>query len=133
MEESQVPTGSDCNKKIGDVAKSTGLSVKTIRFYCDQGLLIPAGRTEAKYRLFDENSEHELKLIRSLRDLDMPVDEVKAFMDARRSGECSCQRLQARMREKTGEIARKVRDLVLLQEAIEAMLANWEDCGGRKS
>ena len=128
-----MPAVSRCDKKIGDVAKSTGLTIKAIRFYCDKGLLNPTGRSEGKYRLFDENSEHELKLIRSLRGLDMTVDEVRTFMDARRSGECSCQRLQARMREKTGEIARKVRDLVLLQEAIEAMLVNWEDCGGRKS
>ena len=127
-----MPTGSACDKKIGDVSKSTGLSIKAIRFYCDKGLLNPTGRTEGKYRLFDANSEHELKLIRSLRGLDMPVDEVKTFMDARRSGECSCQRLQARMRDKKGEITRKIQDLLLLQEAIDGMLANWEECGGRK-
>ena len=128
-----MPAGSVCDKKIGDVAKSTGLSIKAIRFYCNKGLLNPTGRSEGKYRLFDENSEHELKLIRSLRGLDMPVDEVKAFMDARRSGECSCEKLQARIRDKKGEIARKVQDLLLLQEAIDGMLSNWEDCGGRKS
>ena len=119
-------------RKIGDAAKNTGLSVKTIRFYCDKGLINPAGRTEGKYRLFDETSELELKLVRSLRNLDMPVDEVRAFMEARRSGECSCEQLQARMREKKGEIASKVQDLLLLQEAIDGMLANWEECGGRK-
>ena len=127
-----MPTGSACDQKIGDISKSTGLSIKTIRFYCNKGLLSPTGRTEGKYRLFDANSEHELKLIRSLRDLDMPVDEVKRFMDARRSGECSCQQLQARMRDKKGEIAKKVQDLLLLQDAIDGMLANWEECGGRK-
>ena len=121
-----------CGKKIGDVAKSTGLSVKTIRFYCDRGLINPSGRTEGKYRLFDETTELELKLVRSLRSLDMSVDEVKTLMEARRSGECSCQRLQARMQDKKGEIARKVQDLLLLQEAIDGMLANWEECGGKK-
>ncbi len=119
-------------RKIGDAAKNTGLSVKTIRFYCDKGLINPAGRTEGKYRLFDETSELELKLVRSLRNLDMPVDEVRAFMEARRSGECSCEQLQARMREKKQEISRNVEDLLLLQEAIDGMLANWEECGGRK-
>lgn len=127
-----MPAAPKCDKKIGDIAKSTGLSVKTIRFYCDKGLLNPAGRTEGKYRLFDETSELELKLVRSLRSLDMPVDEVKTFMETRRSGECSCERLIARMREKKGEIASKVQDLLLLQEAIDGMLANWEECGGRK-
>ena len=120
-------------RKIGDAAKNTGLSVKTIRFYCDKGLINPAGRTEGKYRLFDETSELELKLVRSLRSLDMPVDEVRAFMEARRSGECSCEQLQARMREKKQEISRKVEELMLLQDAIDDMLINWEECGGVKN
>lgn len=128
-----MPAQVNGGKRIGDVARSTGLTIKTIRFYCDKGLINPIGRTDGKYRLFDANSEHELKLIRSLRDLDMSVDEVKTFMLAKRSGECSCQLLQARIREKKGEIARKVQDLQLLQEAIDNTLANWEDCGGRKS
>jgi DNA-binding transcriptional MerR regulator len=120
-------------RKIGDAAKNTGLSVKTIRFYCDKGLINPAGRTEGKYRLFDETSELELKLVRSLRSLDMPVDEVRAFMEARRSGECSCEQLQARMREKKQEISRNVDELMLLQDAIDDMLINWEECGGVKN
>lgn len=128
-----MPAAPKCDKKIGDIAKSTGLSVKTIRFYCDKGLLNPAGRTEGKYRLFDETSELELKLVRSLRSLDMPVDEVKTFMETRRSGECSCERLKARIREKKEEIASKVQDLLLLEEAIEGMLTNWKERGGRKS
>jgi MerR family copper efflux transcriptional regulator len=119
-----VTVSSMYGRKIGDAAKNTGLSVKTIRFYCDKGLINPAGRTEGKYRLFDETSELELKLVRSLRSLDMPVDEVRTFMESRRSGECSCERLKARMQEKKGEIASKVQELLLLQEAIDGMLTN---------
>jgi hypothetical protein len=37
------------------------------------------------------------------------------------------------MREKKGEIARKMQDLLVLQEAIDGMLANWEECGGKKN
>ena len=119
-------------KTIGEIANSTGLSVKTIRFYCDKGLINPIGRSNGRYRLFNAATEHELSLIRSLRALEMPVDEVKAVMDARRSGTCSCQHLQARMRQKKGEISKKVQDLLLLQDAIDAMLSNWEECGGTK-
>jgi DNA-binding transcriptional MerR regulator len=38
---------------IGDLARRTGLSVKTIRWYSDQGLVPPAGRSAAGYRLYD--------------------------------------------------------------------------------
>ena len=37
--------------RIGEMAKISGLSVKTIRFYCDQGLLHTA-RSEGGYRIF---------------------------------------------------------------------------------
>lgn len=128
-----MPAASTRARKIGEVANSTGLSIKTIRFYCDKGLINPAGWSEGGYRLFDEASELELRLIRSLRDLDMPIDEVKVFMDARRSGVCSCQRLQARMRNKKEEIGRTVQELMLLQDAIAKTLVNWQECGGEKS
>lgn len=128
-----MPAASTRARTIGEVASSTGLSIKTIRFYCDKGLINPVGWSEGGYRLFDATSELELKLIRSLRGLDMPIDEVKAFMDARRSGVCSCQRLQARMRTKKEEIGKAVQELLLLQDAITNTLVNWQECGGVKS
>jgi hypothetical protein len=54
-------------QKIGAVAARSGVSVKTIRFYCDQGLLQPSGRSEGRYRLFDESVDSDLALIRTLR------------------------------------------------------------------
>ena len=47
-------------QKIGAVAARSGVSVKTIRFYCDQGLLQPSGRSEGRYRLFDESVDSDL-------------------------------------------------------------------------
>lgn len=42
------------DQTIGTVPRRSGLSVKTIRFYDDEGLLEPVGRSESGYRLFDE-------------------------------------------------------------------------------
>ena len=52
--------------RIGEVARRTGLPVKTIRYYCDEGLLQPRARSESGYRLFDEENLAELTIIRSL-------------------------------------------------------------------
>ena len=38
-----------------ELAARSGVSVKTIRFYCDQGLLQPSGRSEGRYRIFDKS------------------------------------------------------------------------------
>ena len=59
--------------KIGEVAGRSGLTVKTIRFYCDEGLIHPISRSEGGYRLFGEEVFAELALIRTLKAMDSPL------------------------------------------------------------
>jgi DNA-binding transcriptional MerR regulator len=62
---------------IGDVARLTGLSVKTIRYYADIGLVPEAGRTEAGYRRYDEAGLARLELVRALRDLGLHLASIR--------------------------------------------------------
>ena len=66
--------------RIGELSKASGLPVKTIRFYSDRGLVPPAGRTEAGYRLYDERALARLELIRALRDLGASLADVERVM-----------------------------------------------------
>jgi DNA-binding transcriptional MerR regulator len=61
--------------QIGELAKLTGLTVRTIRFYSDQGLIPPTSRTVGGYRTYDGEAVAKLKLVRTLRDLgvDLPT------------------------------------------------------------
>jgi DNA-binding transcriptional MerR regulator len=68
---------------IGEVAKLTSVPVKTIRHYADSGILPPAKRTAANYRLFDQRSVWQLELIRTLRHLDFSLDEIKEILAGR--------------------------------------------------
>ncbi len=54
---------------IGQLAACTGLSVRTLRFYADAGVLPEAGRTEAGYRLFAADAVARARLVRTLREL----------------------------------------------------------------
>ncbi|GGV37553.1 MerR family transcriptional regulator [Actinomadura cremea] len=60
---------------IGEAARLTGLPVSTIRYYSDEGLVPPAGRSSGGYRLYDRRALHLLELVRTLRDLgvDLPT------------------------------------------------------------
>ena len=118
-------------QKIGAVAAHSGVSVKTIRFYCDQGLLRPSGRSEGHYRLFGASVYGELALIRTLRGLELPLPTIKAVLEARRSGVCTCDQLQATIRAKAGEIEQRIADLQSLQNELNGLLNSWERCGGR--
>ena len=117
--------------KIGAVATRSGVSVKTIRFYCDEGLLRPSGRSEGRYRLFDASVYGELALIRTLRALDIPLPTIAAVLEARRSGVCTCDDLQATIRSKAGEIEQRIADLQALHHELNDLLSTWQHCGGR--
>lgn len=118
-------------QKIGAVARRSGLTVKTIRFYCDEGLIQPSSRSEGGYRLFDEAVFSELTLIRTLRAMEIPLQDVRQILDARRSGVCTCRELNTRIRSKAGEIGERIVALQDLQAELFRMLDSWEACGGR--
>lgn len=65
---------------IGELARRTGLTTRTIRFYSDEGLLPPASRTDAGYRLYDGASLARLELLRTLRELGLGLPEAEAAL-----------------------------------------------------
>jgi DNA-binding transcriptional MerR regulator len=72
--------------RIGELAKRAGTTLRTIRYYEEQGLIAYAARTQGGFRLYAEAELRKLHLIRRLQLLDVPLARVKAFFDARRSG-----------------------------------------------
>ena len=68
---------------IGDFSRMTHLSVKALRFYHDQGLLEPARiDPDTGYRFYEPAQVPVAQVIRRFRDLDMPLDQVKAVLQA---------------------------------------------------
>ena len=119
--------------RIGEVSKRTGLPVKTIRFYCDQGLLQPSGRSDAGYRLFDQDNLAELTIIRALRSMDVSIPELSKILEMRRSGVCNCSVLKGSIADKMASIDEQISELRTMQEELARLLDGWKDCGGSKS
>ncbi|HWH11576.1 MAG TPA: MerR family transcriptional regulator [Solirubrobacteraceae bacterium] len=65
---------------IGELAQRSGISVRTIRFYSDTGLVPPAGRSEAGYRLYDDDGVARLDLIGTLRALDIDLASTRRVL-----------------------------------------------------
>ena len=65
---------------IGELAARAGLPVKTIRFYSDEGLLPPSGRTEAGYRIYSERDLLRLDVIVTLRDSGLDLGTIGAIL-----------------------------------------------------
>jgi DNA-binding transcriptional MerR regulator len=70
---------------IGDVARRTGLSVSAIRYYSDAGLIAPTRVTEAGYRLYDIRAIARMEMIRTLRELDAALGDIRQLLEGERS------------------------------------------------
>ena len=66
---------------IGELARRTGLTVKTIRFYSDRGIVEPAGRTHAGYRLYAPDTVARLALVRTLRELGLGLPVIRQVLE----------------------------------------------------
>ncbi|NUP17243.1 MAG: MerR family transcriptional regulator [Streptomyces sp.] len=66
---------------IGELARATGLTVRTIRYWSDEGALPPVTRSSGGYRLYDAGSVARLELIRTLRELGLGLDDVRKVLD----------------------------------------------------
>jgi len=110
--------------KVGELARRTGLSVRTLRYYDEIGLLSPGRRTESGHRLYAADDVVRLQQIRSLRALGFGLEEIRACLgrpdfSARRVIELHLSRLEERIRAQ-----QRLRDLL---EIVAARLDPGEE------
>ena len=68
--------------KINEAAKLTGVTVRTLHYYDQIGLLHPDQISEAGYRLYGQESLERLQQILLFRQLKFPLKEIKAIVDS---------------------------------------------------
>ena len=68
-------------KTVKDVSEITGISIRTLRYYDEIGLLKPTELTEAGYRLYDNKALEKLQEIMFFKELEIPLEDIKKIMD----------------------------------------------------
>jgi DNA-binding transcriptional MerR regulator len=68
---------------IGQLARRTGLSARTLRFWSNEGAIAPVDRTASGYRLYDAACVARVELVRTLRELGLGLDDVRRVLDGR--------------------------------------------------
>jgi DNA-binding transcriptional MerR regulator len=74
--------------RISELARATGVSSDTIRFYEREGLLPRVGRAENGYREYGPEDAEHLRLLVDLRRLDIPLDEAASLARSCHTGHC---------------------------------------------
>lgn len=70
---------------IGEVARRVGVPTRTIRFWCDAGVLTPTDRSSSGYRRYDANAVARLDLVRTLRELGLSLDDIREVLRGRKT------------------------------------------------
>ena len=66
--------------QIGDVAERTGLSLRTIRWYEEVGLVPPSARTSGGFRLYTDADIERLELVKRMKPLDFTLEEMRDLL-----------------------------------------------------
>src|SRR5688500_4617742 len=107
--------------KVGELAKRTGLTVRTLHHYDQIGLLSPSHRTAAGQRLCVENDGARLQQVTSLRSLGLPLEEIRDVLNDRRMSPLQVVQLHAdRLRE-------QVKTQLRLVERLDALAAGLRE------
>ena len=108
--------------KIGQVAKETGLSIDTIRFYEKEGLLKRSSRTEGGFRLFGSGEIQALKFIRKSQQLGFSLGEIRELLVLRGDQVPACVHVQQLLEQKLAAVAQRIEELRALESNLEVAL-----------
>jgi DNA-binding transcriptional MerR regulator len=108
---------------VAEVGRLTGLTRKALRLYEEMGLVEPAGRTDAGYRLYDDEALRRIELVNRAKVLGLSLSEANEFIHVAEGccGENHPQ-LAALVRGKLAETERRIEELRSLGETLRGVL-----------
>lgn len=105
-------------RTVGAAAAAAGVSAKAVRLWESKGLLAPAERTGAGYRLFTDDDVRVLRFIRQAKALDLTLGEIKDILDLQRNGAAPCARVTTLLDAHLAQIDRKLQDLRAMRRTL---------------
>ena len=101
-------------RTVKEISELTGISVRTLHYYDEIGLLKPTQKSDAGYRLYDDRALEILQQILFFREFDIPLKEIKAVLEN-----------PALERNQILQMQRKM--LVAKKERMEHLIASIDD------
>ncbi|MGO3106490.1 Cd(II)/Pb(II)-responsive transcriptional regulator [Psychrobacter celer] len=102
--------------KIGELAKRTGATVETIRYYEKEGLLPEPSRSAGNYRLYNDTHIERLQFILHCRTLDMTLDEVRVLLQYWDEPDRDCSNVDALLDEHIEAVEVRIEELMQLKQ-----------------
>ncbi|WP_394172852.1 Cd(II)/Pb(II)-responsive transcriptional regulator [Thalassotalea litorea] len=107
--------------KIGQLAKVSGCSIQTIRYYEKEGLLNSPSRSEGNFRLYDEKALKELEFVKHCRSLDITLADIKILLDLKNKPEESCSSINGLIANQLDLVNQRIKELNVLKSELQIM------------
>jgi DNA-binding transcriptional MerR regulator len=108
---------------VGELAAEFGLNPRTIRYYDRIGLLRPAARTAAGYRLFGRRERDRLRFICKAKAVGLSLEEIREVLALSERGVAPCPRVLALVEEKLRRLEDHLRLLAEFRDELAALRA----------
>ncbi len=108
--------------KIGELKTRSGISVKTIRYYEELGLIEAAGRTEGGFRLFTTETIARLAFIKRAQSLGLSLQEIGEILQIHDRGKLPCQEVKHKLQAKVLEIEQRIAELQILKTQLVSLI-----------
>ena len=112
---------------IGQVAKQSGVSVETIRFYEKEGLIEKPERKESGYRQFNEEAIKRLAFIRKAKSLGFTLNEIQELLSLKSNESGDCENVKQLAGEKLVDIEQKINSLKRMKRVLNNLV---DQCPG---
>jgi DNA-binding transcriptional MerR regulator len=107
---------------IGDLAREFGVTLRTLRFYEDRGLLSP--RREGTARIYDARDRSRLSVILKGKQLGFTLTEIRAMVAEERAGEAPAANLKLSLAQVEDQIAHLEQQKVEIEQALAELKAH---------
>ncbi|MBI2321611.1 MAG: heavy metal-responsive transcriptional regulator [Chloroflexi bacterium] len=112
---------------IGELGRRVGVPAKTVRYYDLVGLLRPAGRTPAGYRVYGEREVARLAFIRKAKRVGLSLDAIADILALYDQGERPCQEVCAAIERKIAQLDRQIAELLALRDDLTRLRDGSEE------
>ena len=117
--------------KIGDLAKRAGVTVRTVRYYEELGLLTPTETSPGGFRLYSENDLRKLHFIKRFKNLDFPLEEILELIDVSKGHGSKSEIIQgslALLQRQLEQVDNKMAKLAGIKKEIKEAISLLHEC-----
>ncbi len=119
--DASAPARPSAMHNIGQAAKASGVSAKMIRHYESIGLIEPAARTDAGYRLYNERDVQVLQFIHRSRELGFSLEQIKTLLALWQDKQRASKDVRAMAKQHIAELDRKIADMQAMRRTLETL------------